>query len=103
VTDVTTGQSSDGAELSAADEQLLRELTGGFTDFAPLSFIPFHTLLGAHSRCRGNFSRREPQAHRDIQARARQPVCNLQASWLKMGSTRPPGRCIGESTISAAR
>jgi putative transposase len=27
VTDVATGQSQDGAELSAADEQLLRELT----------------------------------------------------------------------------
>jgi hypothetical protein len=27
VTDVTTGQDQDGAELSAADEQLLRELT----------------------------------------------------------------------------
>jgi hypothetical protein len=27
VTDVTTSQQHDGAELSAADEQLLRELT----------------------------------------------------------------------------
>ena len=28
MTDVTTGQGQDGVELSAADEQLLRELTG---------------------------------------------------------------------------
>ena len=27
MTDVTAGQGQDGAELSAADEQLLRELT----------------------------------------------------------------------------
>ena len=37
MTDVTTGQDQDGAELSAANEQLLRELTerartGGLTN-----------------------------------------------------------------------
>ena len=50
----------------------LQERTGGFTEFVPLSFIPFHTLLGPHPRRRGDLPRGEPQAHRGVPARARQ-------------------------------
>ena len=49
----------------------LQERTGGFTEFVPLSFIPFHTLLGPHARDRGDLARGEPQAHRGVPARAR--------------------------------
>ena len=64
----------------------LQERTGGITEFVPLSFIPFHTLLGPHARDRGDLARGEPQAHRRLPARARaQRSRNLQASWVKMG------------------
>ena len=49
----------------------LQERTGGFTEFVPLSFIPFHTLLG---RTHGieEISREENlQAHGGLPARAR--------------------------------
>ena len=49
----------------------LQERTGGITEFVPLSFIPFHTLLGPHARDRGDLARGEPQAHRGLPARAR--------------------------------
>ncbi len=38
----------------------LQKRTGGFTEFVPLSFVPFHTLLG-------------------------RSIVSLQASWVKMG------------------
>ena len=38
----------------------LQERTGGFTEFVPLSFIPFHTLLGPHARDRGDLARGQP-------------------------------------------
>ena len=53
----------------------LQERTGGFTEFVPLSFIPFHTLLGPHARDRGDLARGEPQAHRRVPARARARRC----------------------------
>ena len=49
----------------------LQERTGGFTEFVPLSFIPFHTLLGPHARHRGDLARGQPQAHGGVPARAR--------------------------------
>ena len=49
----------------------LQERTGGITEFVPLSFIPFHTLLGPHPRDRGDLARGEPQAHRRLPPRAR--------------------------------
>ena len=36
----------------------LQERTGGITEFVPLSFIPFHTLLGPHARDRGDLAAR---------------------------------------------
>ena len=49
----------------------LQERTGGFTEFVPLSFIPFHTLLGRTHGVRGDLAGGEPQAHCRVQAGAR--------------------------------
>jgi FO synthase len=63
----------------------LQERTGGFTEFVPLSFIPFHTLLG---RTHGveEISRAENLKHTAVFRLALgTTVTNLQASWVKMG------------------
>jgi FO synthase len=63
----------------------LQERTGGFTEFVPLSFIPFHTLLG---RTHGveEISREENLKHTAVFRLALgRTVTNLQASWVKMG------------------
>ena len=49
----------------------LQERTGGITEFVPLSFIPFHTLLGRTHGVEEISPRGEPQAHRRLPARAR--------------------------------
>ena len=64
----------------------LQERTGGITEFVPLSFIPFHTLLGRTHGIEEISARGEPQAHRRLPPRARaHSITNLQASWVKMG------------------
>ncbi len=63
----------------------LQERTGGFTEFVPLSFIPFHTLLG---RTHGvaEISREENLKHTAVFRLALgRTVRSLQASWVKMG------------------
>jgi FO synthase len=63
----------------------LQERTGGFTEFVPLSFIPFHTLLG---RTHGveEISREENLKHTAVFRLALgKTVSSLQASWVKMG------------------
>ncbi|MGI9185661.1 MAG: 5-amino-6-(D-ribitylamino)uracil--L-tyrosine 4-hydroxyphenyl transferase CofH [Solirubrobacteraceae bacterium] len=63
----------------------LQERTGGFTEFVPLSFIPFHTLLG---RTHGveEISRAENLKHTAaFRLALGDTVVNLQASWVKMG------------------
>ena len=63
----------------------LQERTGGFTEFVPLSFIPFHTLLG---RTHGveEISREENLKHTAVFRLALgRTIPNLQASWVKMG------------------
>jgi FO synthase len=63
----------------------LQERTGGFTEFVPLSFIPFHTMLG---RTHGveEISREENLKHTAVFRLALgRSVTNLQASWVKMG------------------
>jgi FO synthase len=63
----------------------LQERTGGFTEFVPLSFIPFHTLLG---RTHGveEISREENLKHTAAFRLALGcTITNLQASWVKMG------------------
>ncbi len=63
----------------------LQARTGGFTEFVPLSFIPFHTLLG---RTHGvqEISVEENLKHTAVFRLALgDSVANLQASWVKMG------------------
>lgn len=63
----------------------LQERTGGITEFVPLSFIPFHTLLG---RTHGieEISREENLKHTAVFRLALgKSIVNLQASWVKMG------------------
>jgi FO synthase len=63
----------------------LQERSGGFTEFVPLSFIPFHTLLG---RTHGieEISREENLKHTAVFRLALgHTIPNVQASWVKMG------------------
>ncbi|MBV9423293.1 MAG: 5-amino-6-(D-ribitylamino)uracil--L-tyrosine 4-hydroxyphenyl transferase CofH [Solirubrobacterales bacterium] len=63
----------------------LQERTGGFTEFVPLSFIPFHTLLG---RTHGveEISKEENLKHTAaFRLALGKTIKNLQASWVKMG------------------
>ena len=63
----------------------LQERTGGFTEFVPLSFIPFNTLLG---RTHGieEISREENLKHTAaFRLALGRSVPSLQASWVKMG------------------
>jgi FO synthase len=63
----------------------LQERTGGFTEFVPLSFIPFHTLLG---RTHGieEISRDENLKHTAaFRLALGRTVPSVQASWVKMG------------------
>jgi FO synthase len=63
----------------------LQERTGGITEFVPLSFIPFQTLLG---RTHGvqEISREENLKHTAVFRLALgRSVTNVQASWVKMG------------------
>ena len=63
----------------------LQERTGGFTEFVPLSFIPFHTLLG---RTHGiePISRDDNLKHTAaFRLALGKTIPSLQASWVKMG------------------
>jgi FO synthase len=63
----------------------LQERTGGITEFVPLSFIPFHTMLG---RTHGieEISREENLKHTAVFRLALgRSIRNVQASWVKMG------------------
>jgi FO synthase len=63
----------------------LQERTGGITEFVPLSFIPFQTLLG---RTHGieEISREENLKHTAVFRLALgRSIPNVQASWVKMG------------------
>jgi FO synthase len=63
----------------------LQERTAGFTEFVPLSFIPFHTMLG---RTHGiePISREENLKHTAaFRLALGKTIPSLQASWVKMG------------------
>ena len=63
----------------------LQERTGGITEFVPLSFIPYNTLLG---RTHGveEISRSENLKHTAaFRLALGKSIPNLQASWVKMG------------------
>lgn len=84
---VMFGHIEQPAEL-AEHMRVVRELqqrTGGITEFVPLSFIPYQTLLG---RTHGiaEISREENLKHTAVFRLALgRSVVNLQASWVKMG------------------
>jgi len=63
----------------------IQERTGGITEFVPLSFIPYHTMLG---RTHGieEISAAENLKHTAVFRLALgKTIPNLQASWVKMG------------------
>ncbi len=63
----------------------LQERTGGITEFVPLSFIPFQTLLG---RTHGIEEISAPENLKHTAAfrlALGKTITNLQASWVKMG------------------
>ena len=63
----------------------LQERTGGITEFVPLSFIPFNTMLG---RTHGieEISDEENLKHTAaFRLALGKTIPNLQASWVKMG------------------
>jgi FO synthase len=63
----------------------LQERTGGITEFVPLSFIPFNTLLG---RTHGieEISMQDNLKHTAaFRLALGKSITNLQASWVKMG------------------
>src|SRR5256885_10151949 len=63
----------------------LQERTGGITEFVPLSFIPFQTMLG---RTHGieEISREDNLKHTAVFRLALgKTIENVQASWVKMG------------------
>ncbi len=63
----------------------VQERTGGFTEFVPLSFVPYQTLLG---RVHGveEISEAENLKHTAVFRLALgESVVSLQASWVKMG------------------
>lgn len=63
----------------------LQERTGGITEFVPLSFIPYHTMLG---RTHGieEISDEENLKHTAaFRLALGRTIPNLQASWVKMG------------------
>jgi FO synthase len=63
----------------------LQERTGGFTEFVPLSFIPFHTALGRRYGIE-EISREDNLRHTAVFRLALgRTIRNLQASWVKMG------------------
>ncbi len=84
---VMFGHIEEPAEL-ATHMRVIRELqerTGGITEFVPLSFIPYNTLLG---RTHGveEIGRAENLKHTAaFRLALGKSVRNLQASWVKMG------------------
>ena len=63
----------------------LQERTGGFTEFVPLSFIPFQTQLGRRHGIQ-EISRAENLKHTAVFRLALgRTIPSLQASWVKMG------------------
>ena len=63
----------------------LQERTGGFTEFVPLSFIPFHTMLG---RTHGIEEITAPESLKHtavFRLALGRTIRNLQSSWVKLG------------------
>jgi FO synthase len=63
----------------------LQERTGGITEFVPLSFIPFNTLLGRTHGIEEITVRENLKHTAAFRLALGKTVRNLQASWVKMG------------------
>ena len=80
----------------------LQQRTGGITEFVPLSFIPYHTMLG---RTHGitEISDEENLKHTAaFRLALGRTIPNLQASWVKMGLDAATEALRWGSTTSAA-
>ncbi len=63
----------------------LQERTGGITEFVPLSFIPFNTLLGRTHGIEEIGAEENLKHTAAFRLALGRTVTNLQASWVKMG------------------
>jgi FO synthase len=63
----------------------LQERTGGITEFVPLSFIPFNTLLGRTHGVEEISSEDNLKHTAAFRLALGKTITNLQASWVKMG------------------
>ncbi len=63
----------------------VQERTGGITEFVPLSFIPFNTLLGRTHGIEEITVRENLKHTAAFRLALGKTVTNLQASWVKMG------------------
>jgi FO synthase len=63
----------------------VQERTGGITEFVPLSFIPFNTLLGRTHGIEEITVRENLKHTAAFRLALGRTVTNLQASWVKMG------------------
>ena len=63
----------------------LQERTGGITEFVPLSFIPFNTLLGRTHGIEEIAMRDNLKHTAAFRLALGRTIPNLQASWVKMG------------------
>ena len=66
----------------------LQERTGGITEFVPLSFIPFNTMLGRTHGIEEIGAARTSSTPPPSGWRSGRTIPNLQASWVKMGLER---------------
>ncbi len=63
----------------------VQERTGGITEFVPLSFIPFNTLLGRTHGIEEITVRENLKHTAAFRLALGKTITNLQASWVKMG------------------
>jgi FO synthase len=63
----------------------LQERTGGITEFVPLCFIPFQTLLGRTHGIEENTIAENLTHTAAFRLALGKSIANLQASWVKMG------------------
>ena len=102
--DVRAHRGAVGARRAHARVRELQERTGGITEFVPLSFIPFHTLLG---RTHGieEITREENLKHTAVFRLALGRTIAQRAGELGQDGPRRRhrGALAGASTTSAAR
>src|SRR5262249_30715358 len=63
----------------------LQERTGGITEFVPLSFIPYNTLLGRTHGIEETSAGETPKHTPVFRLALGRSIPNVQASWVKMG------------------